>query len=52
MEVPTEWDLSNLKRIIWFLYYRPRLVQWFFSQKMPNDILVFTDGDHAGCPIA
>ena len=49
MQTPTEWDQSQLKRVVRYLAGAPRLVQRFESQSAPSHVTVFSDSDHAGC---
>ena len=51
MSSPTVFGLDGLKRIGRFLRHMPRVVQRFERQPPPRELCVFTDTNHAGCPV-
>ena len=49
MSAPTEGGWRNLRRIIKYLIGCPRMVLVYKWQRLPKKIVVWVDGDHAGC---
>ena len=51
MSSPTVFGMESLKRIGRFLKHMPRVVQRLERQPPPKELVVFTDTNHAGCPV-
>ena len=51
MSSPTAFGMEGLKRIGRFLKHMPRVVQRFERQPPPRELVVYTDTNHAGCPV-
>ena len=49
MAKPTYEDLHKLKRIARYLKHSPRMVFYWPFQSTPNEIIVYSDTDWAGC---
>ena len=51
MSSPTIFGMESLKRIGRFLKHMPCVAQRLERQPPPKELVVFTDTNHAGCPV-